>query len=225
MIAFFCEKEENNKPPERESGPSSDGDPGRSRRDTFSGKVQLVSDDTQEFEEQQTGISITCDPTEQEIYECISRIDGPEKKKLSILLECCICALLVLAVWIFTKSVPTVLAAAVLAAVWVVVDVSALIQRLRKKAKQLAKKNGGEIRMTVYPDHLELPQSKQTKELPFDGTLRFFKTETAFALGVPPKAPDDREAGALLILPFRCIDADVLPYVEATFSAGARPWR
>ena len=225
MIAFFCEKEENNKPPERESGPSADGDPGRSRRDTFSGNVRLVSDDTQEFEEQRTGISITCDPTEQEIYECISRIDGPGTKKLSILLECCVCALLVVAVEIFTKNIPTVIIAAVIAAVWTAVDVSVPIRRLRKEARQLEKKHGGEICLTVYPDRLELPQSRQTKKLPLDGTLRFFKTETAFALGVPPKAFEESETGALLILPFRCVDADVLPYVEATLSAGARPWR
>lgn len=227
MFTVFTEQETGCKPPERESGPSSDGDPGRSTREKqiFSGKSTLVSDDTEEFEEPQTGVSLTCDPTEQEIFECISQIGRPETKKFTVLLDCCVCALLIFGVGIFTRSIPAVLIVAVLAAAWAAVDVSMPIRRFRKEARQLAEKHGGKICLTVYPDHLELPRSRRTKELPLDGTLRFFKTETAFALGVPPKILDESTAGALLILPFRCVDAEVLPYVEAMLVAGTRPGR
>lgn len=225
MVSVTNEPNGGGKPPEPEPAPAQDGDPGRSRPENsvFSGGARLVADDAQEFEEQHLGISLACDPTAEEIYDCMLQAENPGTGKKSVFLKCLVFFLLAFAVWIFTKNVPSALAVAVLSAAWIAADVFLPRRRLRSKAGELAKRHGGEIDLTIYPEHIVLPGNGREREIPLDGTLRLFKTATAFALLVPPKELDGSPAEALLIIPLRCVDAGVLPYVEAMLTAGARP--
>lgn len=222
MISFFTVAESEDNPQKQEPEPAGDGDPGRSTNAPAKG-AEYVADDTEEFEEPQTGVSIRCDPNEQEIYSCLKKVNlSGSSHTLSIVLAAClflagvVCVCIVRNLW-----------GAVMAACMIFVGAHILAkptQILHLEARKLAKASGGQMRLAVYPDHIGAPGRSGEREIPLDGTSKLLKTENAFALDVPPLSGDDSLQHRLLIFPFRCISTDALPYVEATLLAGTRPF-
>lgn len=221
MLTFSFEKDHNGKPPERESGPSADGDPGRSRNDvgTFSGKTTLVSDDTQEFEEQQTGISINCDPTDDEVLKAIP------KTKLMIAVDCLNYLLAAMMAIFGIITLIQITRDGATAKLWI----SAVCQFIvafclfwmpnynQKERKNKYQENCVK-KIEIYPDRLVL--SENDEELPLDGTGKLLRTEETYTVVFPTKK---KRFPRFVVIPFRCIDANVLPYVEAMLIAGTKP--
>lgn len=226
MIALFCEKEEKSKPPERESGSSSDGDPGRSTpvRNACWGRSALVSDDTQEYEDEQTGISLVCKPTMKELRVCLRKAGFLRNAHRADFIIALFPA--AYAVDNFVRLIrnggSTVS--------WIIgfslflVPVLLLLlpfADFRYAAKKYRRSVADSLE--IYPDHLEL--KKSGKELPLDGTGELLCTQEAYTLVFPPENEANDRSLRFLIVPLRCVDADVLPYVEAMLVAGTRPRR
>lgn len=222
MISFFTVTESGEKPPEQEPEPAGDGDPSRSSTAPAKG-AEYVADHQEEFEEPQTGVSIDCDPNEQEIYSCLKKMSrSGASHTLSIVLAACmflagiVCVSIVRNLW-----------GAVTAACMIFVGVSMLAkpaQILHREARKLVQAGGGQMQLAVYPDHIGAPAKSGEMEVPLDGTSKLLKTESAFVVDMPPQSAKKGPAHRILILPFRCIGSGTLPYVEATLLAGTRPF-
>lgn len=220
--AYLEETEPGDQPPE----PEGDGIPGRSRtpRAAFTKDAKLVADDTEEFEEPQTGITVDCDATEREIYEVLKgfapSFSGQRFRALAAV--CLIAAGIVGAILFPNDKIA-------MAAVWFILGDAALLvlqyrYGLRADARKLQKAGGGKKAITVYPDRIRVGSDGTDREFPLNGTAQFGKTASSFFLDIPPLDAENEKAHRILIFPFRCIDRDILPYVEAMLAAGTRPF-
>lgn len=224
MIALFTENENNAKPPERDSEPSGDGTPERSPtpRGSSANQSELVSDGAEAFEEQQTGVAVSYELKEHEIYQClkreeISRTKGVHFISAGMLL---IAAVLCILSGIATKNTMQY----IFAVCWLGLAATFLVwplRNLRTIAKNSA--SGSKVHLKIYPDHIEAESSKNQMEIPLDGTSECARVQDTIALFLPNKDQSDTRIPRLLILPLRCIDEGVLPDVEAMILAGTRP--
>lgn len=224
MFTVFTEQETGGQPPEREPGPSADGDPGRSRNgnNAFSGRTTLVLDDTQKFEEPQTGISLTCDPTDAEIRKCLGRIGILQiLRGRDIILAVLTAIVAIIALMGLVEKGGSSGAWAVEIFLLVTWPLYFLIRFRNVRAETKKYRRSGMEKLEIYPGHIELKQSGG--ELPLDGAGYFFRTEEAFALVFPPKNKARDRSLRYVIIPLRCVGADVLPYVEAMLVAGTKP--
>lgn len=222
MFTVFTERETGAHPSEHDS-PAADGDPGRSPAEQEPFGTELVSDDTEEFEEQQTGVFLTCDPTNSEISRSIRKTG---LFRAADLVQAFLVAGITTIAAQFLKyliknggsswqwAALTVAYGAFMAAIIVTA-----FRNLNMEKNKYRENSMGKI--TIYPDRIELTESG--KELPLDGTGEMLRTETAFTLVYPPEKESHNRALRFLIIPRRCVSGDLLPYVEAMLAAGTRP--
>lgn len=221
MFTVFTERETGGRPSEHDSAPAADGDPGRSPAEQKSLGIELVSDDTEEFEEQQTGVFLACDPTDAEIRENIHKTGF---LRTSDVLNYIMAAVVVIYIvgnfsnFIRDGSVKNWI---ILICEFVVAAALFLMPLQNLNMEKNRYRENGMGKITIYPDRIELTESG--KELPLDGTGEMLRTETAFTLVYPPEKESHNRALRFLIIPRRCVSGDLLPYVEAMLAAGTRP--
>lgn len=201
-----------------------DADPGRSPADQSAFHTALVSDDTEEYEDPQTGISLACNPTGREIRANIWKTGSLRSATMMVILMTVVVLLNAFTyysqiqksggnqkIWAVFICECVVAAALLLMPFWT----------LNQETKKYRESGAGKL--TVYPDRVELTECGA--ELPLDGTGELLRTETAFTLVYPPKKESHTRAPQLVIIPRRCISGDLMPYVEAMLAAGTKPRR
>lgn len=223
MFALFTENENSEKPPERESEPSGDGSPERSPtpRANSAAQAKLVADDTEAFEDQQTGVAISYRLDEKETYRYL-RYDGfYSPAGLTIFAIASVLAILALVCFVIGGWVLFLVGMAVL---------FVAVQLLRKPIRSLhryahgAANNGG-INLKIYPDHIDARcgKGKETLEIPLDGTTECARVHNFFGLYFQQKDKPEQQKPLLLLVPIHGIDAAVLPDVEAMILSGTKP--
>ena len=75
--------------------------------------------------------------------------------------------------------------------------------------------DGHEVRMKIYPDHIEMGQVEKKWEIPLDGTTERAVFKNLMILYIGSKN--------MVILPLRCVEPTVLPEVQAMIFAGTQP--
>lgn len=221
MFTVFTERETGGKPPEHDSSPSADGDPGRSPAEHSAFHMALVSDDTEAYEDPQTGISLTCNPTDAEIRRSI--------RKTGFLRAANWCNFIMVAVVVVytIANFPQFIRDGSPKG-WILLICQCMLAagffwmpfwNLNQEQKKYRENGMGKI--TIYPDRIELTESG--RELPLDGTGEMLRTEAAFTLIYPPEKKSHDRALRFVIIPRRCVSEDLLPYVEAMLAAGTRP--
>ena len=196
------------------------GDPGP-ERSSWDGcpHAEIVSDDAEEFEEQQTGVQLSYTLKEQEIYDFLNSAEAREKSKKKDLTDI-FCIILLFALYIFNCEyskrfdLPMF---CLIAAVSVVLSYYLRRVRPRMKSRADAEVIAGEaVQMTVYPDYILLGE----QEIPLDGTWERVVTESMIAL-FPQKKDEYTERR--IFLPLRCMEPAILPEVQAMLFAGTHP--
>jgi hypothetical protein len=218
MFSVLMESKNGEKPPERESGPSADGDPGRS---TFE-RISLVSDDTQEYEDPQTGVSLVCNPTDEEIREGIRRMSPTHADRIQVDIVVSVTIFAVAYLQYMMKHGGSNWEWAALAvgyALFLTVMIVLYFRNLNHRKGKYRESGIGKV--TIYPDRIELPE--RGEELPLDGTAELIQTPEFFLLSFPSERHRITQAYRYVILPLRNMEDDVLPYVEAMLVAGTRP--
>lgn len=195
------------------------GDPGPERSSFDGPHAAIVSDDAEEFEEQQTGVQLSYTLKEEEIYEFLNSAEAREKGKKKYFLDIlCIVLLFVLYITdcLYSKRFDLPMFCLVAA---VSVFLSYYLRRLRPRMKsreQAGMLAGEAVQMTVYPDYILLGE----QEIPLDGTWERVVTESMIAL-FPLKKDEDAEKS--ILLPLRCMEPSILPEVQAMLFAGTHP--
>ncbi|QAT48292.1 hypothetical protein EQM14_00045 [Caproiciproducens sp. NJN-50] len=205
MTSRSTENEKNSKPPEPE-------DSGPPQPDFQESK--LVPDESEAYEEQQTGIELSYVLKKEEVYECLrysSRLHRNRKTFVLAMSGSAALAVLFLAAGAFTYRGFYYFCAALCAAVIIVLGVFPYRKNVLR-AREAA--DGNTVRMTVYPDRIEVDQEGGLWEIPMDGTAGFVQIKDLFVLYAAEK---------MLMIPVRCIKPRILPDVQAMIVAGTRP--
>ena len=94
-----------------------------------------------------------------------------------------------------------------IAVIWIVP-----YQGIKKKARRTA--DGKEIKLSIYPDVIEIGEGNGYWEIPLDGACEWSRQSNMIFLYA--------SKGRILILPLRSVEPAVLPEVEAMIMAGAQ---
>lgn len=176
-------------------------------------EAELVADeDAAEYEEQNTGIQLKYTLKQDEIFRVLMKTQYTQRRIL-LSVVAALLGILVAAVSFIRVSEGqggyTVLGVVCLALI--LIAVPSPIVHMRSSAKTAA--DGKEIRMTVYPDHIEMG-TQNTWEIQLDGTVERSVLPDLIVLYI---------GSNMVILPLRCIEPAVLPEVQAMIFAGTRP--
>lgn len=179
-------------------------------------EAELVADDdAAEYEEQNTGIALKYTLRRDEIFRVLMKTQYTQARiALSV-----VATLLgiVMAVVFFVRAAGGRSEFAPLGAVCLVVVfliVPSPVFSIRNSAKKSA--DGNEIRMEIYPDHIEMGGARNSWEIPLDGTVECSTLQGLIVLYIGKN---------MVILPLRCVEPAVLPEVQAMIFAGTRPVR
>ena len=231
MEVYFTQDDRNGDPPEEEApGPGSDGFPRQSRAprsdSAGAGRIRLIADDTESFEDQRTGIEASFTLKEEEIYRCLKKVEFRGARRFlsflgAVLLLCPV--LLFLAEGLRTGRPSAYLQAAS----WALLSMLFLFGprvTIHSRAKNCA--GGCSVRVVVYPDRVVTEQGAVRWEVPLDGTCEYVQTEDLLMLvAANPYCPGSGGLPRITILPWRCFGPGELPEVQAMIFAGARPRR
>ena len=194
------------------------GDPGPERSRWDGPHAEIVSDDAEEFEEQQTGVQLSYTLKEQEVYNFLNSAEARERSKKKYFLDI-LCIVFLFALYsfncVYSKRFDVPMFCLIVA---VSVILSYYLRKLRPRMKSRADAGvlaGETVRMTVYPDYILLGE----QEIPMDGTWERVVTESMIAL-FPLKKDEYSECP--IFLPLRCMEPAILPEVQAMLFAGTR---
>lgn len=205
MSSRTTENEKNSKPPEPEDSGPPQPDFQESR---------LVPDESEAYEEQQTGIELSYVLKKEEIYECLKNSSRLYRSRKAFVLAMTVpaaLAILFLIAGTVTYRGFYYFCAALCVAVIVVLGVFPYRKNVIR-AREAA--DGQRVRMTVYPDRIEVDRKSGLWEIPLDGTAEFAQVKDFFVLYAAEK---------ILMIPARCIKPHILPDVQAMIVAGTKP--
>ena len=175
----------------------------------------ILEDDTEEYEENQTGIKLKYVLTEEEISEIFKHTEGYQKNRILQRNQTIIHSLIfvaLLCLWIFLKNTYyaflLIFPVACILALWIVPIFS--IKRLAKDFF-----SGEEISVEIYPDKITASVRESEREILLDGTSQY--EIIANQMIIYPKQ------GNALIIPIRAVDPEFLPDIQAMIVAGTNP--
>lgn len=229
-IYFTQDSQDGGRPEEEVPEPDGDGLPDRStapRADSQeAGRLHLIADDTEAFEDQRTGIEATFTLEEEEIYRSLKKVELCGSRRIlsvtgALLLLCPVLLFLV-------EGLQTGKPTAYLQAVsWTLLSMLFLFGPLftiHSRAKGSA--DGSSVQVIVYPDRVVTRQGTVKWEIPLDGTCEYVQAENVLVLvAANPYCPGSGGLPRITILPLRCFGPDELPEVQAMVFSGARPRR
>lgn len=180
-------------------------------------EAELVLDeDASQFEELYTGIRLSCDLTEQEIYKALKRFSFTKTAGIRAVIEA---VFLVAAggafLWYYISAKESFslffgVISFLLAAV--VLFLPAIGRRnMAKRIRQNKEKS--HVELSIYPDEVTVGSHGSSWEFPLDGSCQMEEYENMILLFPAGK-------NAMVILPLRCIEPSVLPEVEAMLFSG-----
>lgn len=205
----------NSKPPEPE-------EPEHPRPDCR--EAVLVSDENKEYEDQQTGIKLSYVLNEDEIYECLKQSESLHENKRFLIFFMIIFAVSAIALFIAGAHTYRTFFygyAACCAAFSAVFGAIAYRSNRRKTCFYV---DGCSIRLTVYPDRIQVESATGQWEIPMNGSAKYAQIEKMMVLYVQEESsPGKKAVSKMLILPTRCIKPRLLADVQAIIVAGTRP--
>jgi hypothetical protein len=207
MSSSSTENEKNSKPPEPEEPVPPHPDCQESR---------LVPDESEEYEEQQTGIELSYILTEEEIYECLIYSGRLHGNRRTLVLS--VSAPAILAVVFLAAGFATYRDFYYFCAVLCVILAAALgiFPRRKNRVRARAAADGCTTRMIIYPDRIEVDREAGELKILMNGTAEFAQTGNLLVIYAGEN---------ILIIPVRCIKPRILPDVKAMIVAGTRPKR
>jgi len=217
MKQFSKEQETASKPPEPRGEQTPDEErPEEDRVEWDGSEAELVADETAlAFEEQHTGIKLKYTLTSSEIFKVLRKSQYTNTRTALSVVAVALSA--VMAVFFLTRfsgsgdSRYVSLAVVCLMLILVVAVLPPVI--IKMHSSKIA--DGKEIRMKIYPDHIEMGLTDKKWEIPLDGSCECIQFENLMVLYI-----DDRN---MVILPLRCVEPAVLPEVQAMIFAGTQP--
>ena len=175
----------------------------------------VLDDESEDYEGEVTGIKIKYFLNESEVLELLTRSENyvKERKKQikNVWLPLLIFAAVIILGTIFQSRYYLLLSIFPLSSVvlaWFVPYFA-----VKKAAKTLAKED--ETCAEFFPDHIEITNSKKTREIPLDGS---FESETHGNMILIFSQME----GVVLVIPLRAIEPDFLPEIQAMIYAGMR---
>ena len=180
-------------------------------------EAQLVlDDDAAEYESPQTGIRLSCDLREQEIFEALSRFPFTKRAGKRALIEA---GVLLAAACVFLyqyfglktgQAMFFAVACVILAAVVLFVP---WLGRRRMASRMAKDPNKSHVEMEIYPDSIDMGREGKQWEIPLDGTCEMEEYKNMILLFPAGK-------NAMVILPLRSIEPSVLPEVQGMLLSG-----
>lgn len=180
-------------------------------------EAQLVlEDDAAEYESPQTGIRLSCDLKEKEIFEALRRFPFTKRAGKRAVIEA---VLLLLAsglffyqyFWMKTgQAVFLAVACIILAGVVLFVP---WLGRRRMAARMEKDPRKSHVEMEIYPDSIDVGSGEGQWEIPLDGSCEMEEYKNMLLLF-------PRGRNAMVILPLRCIEPSVLPEIQGMLFSG-----
>jgi len=180
-------------------------------------EAELVADDSAaEYEEQQTGIKLKYSLSSKEIFYALIKTQyTPTRIALSVTAAIlCVVTAVVFLVRMSLFGDPTGGLLAVVCAILFLIIIGMPAARIQLRSKKLA--DGNEIKMKIYPDHIQMGLAERQWEIPLDGTSErtiFRNLMILYIVG----------GKDMVILPLRCVEPTVLPEVQAMIFSGTEP--
>ena len=179
-------------------------------------EAELVADESAaEYEEQHTGIQLKYSLRSKEIFSTLMKTQYTQIRialsAAAVLLSAVLAAVFLVQLSTTGNSSFASLASVCILLIFVIVLIP--IAKIRQTAQRAA--DGHEIKMKIYPDHIEMGQEKSSWEIPLDGTKERTVLPNLIILYIDEKN--------LVILPLRCVEPAVLPEVQAMIFAGTQP--
>ncbi|MBW7572920.1 hypothetical protein [Caproiciproducens faecalis] len=217
MKHFVKEQDTASKPPEPRGEQTPDEDQREKDRVEWDGsEAELVADETAlAFEEQQTGIKLKYTLTSGEIFKVLWKSQYTAARMtlsvIAVVLSAVMTAVFLTQFRATGDSRYLSLAVVCLLLILTVAVFPTAV--IRVHSSKIA--DGREIRMKVYPDHIEMGLPDKKWEIALDGTSECVQVENLMVLYI-----DDRN---MVILPLRCVEPAVLPEIQAMILAGTHP--
>lgn len=181
-------------------------------------EAELVADETAaEYEEQNTGIKLKYSLKAEEVFSSMLKTQFTQTRIALIAavvllgIVSAVASMVQASVYGSTGYVPL----AVVCVLLIFVVVLTPLFRIRTMAREAA--DGSEVKMKIYPDHIEMGRGESRWEIPLDGTRERVMFKNLILLYI--------DARNMVILPLRCVEPAVLPEVQAMIFAGTQPKR
>ncbi len=179
-------------------------------------QAELVADEgAAEYEEQNTGIKLKYALKSKEIFYVLLKTQYTSARMISSALAVVLCAAMAAVFYsqmLTTRNDSLGMLSGV--CVVLIILIAALPSvNIKLQANRLA--NGKQIRMKIYPDHIQMGKDDDQWEIPLDGTGERMVFRNLIILYIGEKN--------MVILPMRCVDPNLLPEVEAMIFAGTQP--
>jgi hypothetical protein len=217
MSHFLEEQETTSKPPEPRGEKTPDDDEDEDEPVRWDGsEAELVADDTaQLFDEQHSGIKLQYSLTSKEVFMALIKSQYTETRialsAVGIILSAAL-MIYFLVQYNVTRSQSLASLAFVCAVLILFIGVWPSLN-MRIHSKKYA--DGKEVKMKIYPDHIEMGHVESKWEIPLDGTTERAVFQNLMILYIGSKN--------MVILPLRCVEPAVLPEVQAMILAGTQP--
>ncbi len=177
-------------------------------------EAELVADeDAEEYEEQNTGIQLKYTLKQSEIFQVMMKTQYTRSRiTLSVIASLLGIAAAITQFVLAASGRGGGVALGVICLAVVAVVVPSPVFQMRGLARKAA--DGREIKMTIYPDHIEMGGAQNGWEIPLDGTTARGVFQELIVLYI---------GSQMVILPLRCVEPIVLPEVQATIISGTHP--
>lgn len=181
-------------------------------------EAELVADETAaEYEEQATGIKLKYSLKAEEIFHAMLKTQYTQTRVALMAVVIILSAVVAVAIAVHagvngsTGYVPLAFVCVLLILAVIFIP----LIRIRMMAYEAA--DGNEVKMKIYPDHIEMGREETRWEIPLDGSRERTMFKNLILLYINAKD--------MVILPLRCIEPAVLPEVQAMIFAGTEPKR
>lgn len=217
MKQFLKEQETTSKPPEPRGEQTPDEEqPEKSSVEWDGSEAELVADESAlAFEEQHTGIRLKYTLTSREIFKVLRKSQYTNTRITLSIIAVVFSIILAVAFLVRFSSTGDSRYASLAAVCLMLILIVAVLPSIIIKMHSSKVADGREIRMKVYPDHIEMGLPDKKWEFPLDGTSECIQFDNLMVLYI-----DDRN---MVILPLRCVEPAVLPEVQAMIFAGTQP--
>ena len=197
--------------------------PGRSSMGS-SDNSEFISDETEECDQEETGIKVAYVLKKEEIYECLKTAGTLKTSgKLYIFINSVFTALAI-AFLIYGKiagKASFFLLAAVFVSFIVLFGIFPIrINHIRAESSA----DGHKICMRIYPKHIEVGRGVNKLNIPLDGTAESAEVDNMIVLILNNEdGRKEKKESKMVILPLRCLDPVLLPDVQTAVFSGTKP--
>ena len=178
-------------------------------------EAELVADESTEYGDHHTGIKLKYSLKSKEIFYALMKTQYTSTRIALSIIAVALSAVVVVGFLIRINTTgETGMAWLVLLCGILMIVISVVpTAEMKHHSKKMA--DGNEIKMKIYPDHIQMGHEDKQWEIPLDGTSERTIFQNLMILYIGGKN--------MVILPIRCVEPNVLPEVQAMIFAGTEP--